>query len=297
MAPSAPVPPEFPPGTWAAGEPVQLDVTPLGRINQQATAQVTLTVPATCAGGSASDPPLTMAGLRVRLLLATTPPEVQDQAWRHTAAMARTHKGDWNLFALGLAYPGLRARAWRLTEAMDQATTAQVQFRLAGDFLLALHRLDLDRPHLARLLIATAYDHTSRRKQRPEPATASLDTATSLPAAGWPQPSPRSVLDQLITRTASAPPGQAFTRLHAELVARTYLDGERLKDVAASLGMTASTASKHRTHAVAIIARHLGHPRAGLTDPAPQRQPHQAPPVAHPEAASPGPQPAPPTPP
>jgi hypothetical protein len=56
----------------------------------------------------------------------------------------------------GVAYPGLRARAWRLTEGMASAKTAQVHFRLAGDFLLALRRLDLSRPNIAARLISTA---------------------------------------------------------------------------------------------------------------------------------------------
>jgi hypothetical protein len=71
------------------------------------------------------------------------------------------------------------------------------------------------------------------------------------------------VLDRLVRQTATAPAGQSLTALGAELVARTYLDGEKLKDVAASVGMTESSASKHRSHAVTVIARHLGHPRAG----------------------------------
>jgi hypothetical protein len=39
---------------------------------------------------------------------------------------------------------------------MASAKTAQVHFRLAGDFLLALRRLDLSRPNIAARLISTA---------------------------------------------------------------------------------------------------------------------------------------------
>src|SRR5215472_9746510 len=81
--PTTPVPPGFLPDTWAGSETVQVDLTPLGQINQLAIDQVTLTAPSTVAGGGEPAVPLTMLALRVRLLLRTTPPEVRDQAWRY----------------------------------------------------------------------------------------------------------------------------------------------------------------------------------------------------------------------
>jgi hypothetical protein len=265
--PATGTPPGFLPDTWAGSETVQLDRTPLGQINQLATGQVTLTVPSSLAGDPGPEVPLTMLTLRVRLLLASTPSQVRDSAWRHIGLMARAERGEWNLFALGLAYPGLRARAWRLTEGMTLDQTAQVHYRLAGDFLLALHRLDLSRPNIAARLIGTAYDQASGRKHRAVPVTASHAADAAATSAAWPQPGPRSVLDHLVRQSCHAADGERLTALGAELIARTYLEGEKLKDVAASLNLSESSASKHRTRAAAAIARHLGRARTPRHEP------------------------------
>ena len=169
-----------------------------------------------------------------------------------------------------MAYPGLRARAWKLTEGLTFHQTAQVHFRLAGEFLFALHRLDLSTPNVASRLISGAYDHASGREEARSARHGPQSTAATQDGL-WhraheePQAGPRAVLDRLIRQTSTAKDGQRITELHATLIARTYLDGEKLKQVAAELGMTESNASKHRTRAEMLIARHLGHP--GLTQP------------------------------
>ncbi|HEX6520497.1 MAG TPA: hypothetical protein VF070_10890 [Streptosporangiaceae bacterium] len=251
-------------GTELDAFTAHIDATPLGRINQLAVDHLTLTVPSTLIDGDAPVVPLTLLDLRIRLLRRSTPSEVRDRAWRHIGQLARAERGDWNLFALGLAYPGLRARAWRLTEGLSFHRAAQVHFRLAGEFLFALHRLDLDKPNVASRLIGAAYDQATGRKKRAEPVIIGLNgdtlTAPDEIAYSRSEDSPRRVLDRLVSRTRSASDGQRITELHATLIARTYLDGDKLKQVAADLGMSESNASKHRTRAEALIARQLGRP-------------------------------------
>jgi hypothetical protein len=267
--PTTPVPRQPLAGAWARAEPAPVDATPLGRINHLAVDHLTLTVLSTVLDPAGLPVPLSLLELRIHLLRSSTSREVRDRAWRHIGEMARAERGDWNLFALGMAYPGLRARAWKLTEGLTFHQTAQVHFRLAGEFLFALHRLDLSTPNVASRLISGAYDHASGRKRRAAPATARIDPATQ--EGQWhqaheePQAGPRAVLDRLIRQTSTAKNGQRITELHATLIARTYLDGEKLKQVAAELGMSESNASKHRTRAEMLIARHLGHP--GLAQP------------------------------
>jgi hypothetical protein len=247
-----------------------VDATPLGRINQLAIDHLTLTVPSTVVDPAAPAIGLTMLELRIRLLRKSTPGEVRDRAWRHVGQAARAERGDWNLFALGLAYPGLRARVWKLTEGLTFHQAAQVHFRLAGEFLFALHRLDLSTPNVASRLISAAYDHASGRKKRAEPVTTSLDAeapAELHPAYQTAEAGARSVLHRLARQTRADKDAQRITEIHAELIARTYLDGEKLKQVAADLGMSESNASKHRTRAETLIARHLGRP--GLAEPPP----------------------------
>lgn len=261
---TTPEPPQPAAGTELGAFTAHIDATPLGRINQLAVDHLTLTVPSTLIDGDAPVVPLTLLDLRIRLLRRSTPGEVRDRAWRHIGQLARAERGDWNLFALGLAYPGLRARAWRLTEGLSFHQAAQVHFRLAGEFLFALHRLDLDKPNVASRLIGAAYDQATGRKKRAEPVIIGLDgdtlTGPDEIAYSRSEDGPRRVLDRLVSRTRSASDGQQITELHATLIARTYLDGDKLKQVAADLGMSESNASKHRTRAEALIARQLGRP-------------------------------------
>jgi hypothetical protein len=48
-----------------------------------------------------------------------------------------------------------------------------------------------------------------------------------------------------------------ISKLHATLIARTYLDGDTLRQVTAEL-MSESSASKYRSHAKTLIASYLG---------------------------------------
>jgi hypothetical protein len=260
--PTTPESPQPAAGSGLGASTAHIDATPLGRINQFAVDHLTLTVPSTVIDPDAPAVPLNLLDLRIRLLRRSTPSAVRDRAWRHIGQFARAEKGDWNLFALGLAYPGLRARVWRLTEGLSFHQAAQVHFRLAGEFLFALHRLDLDTPNVASRLIGAAYDQASGRKKRAEPVIIGLDEDTQAAPGQIAHPAsedgPRRVLDRLVSSTSSASDGQRITELHATLIARTYLDGDKLRQVAADLGMSESNASKHRTRAEALIARHLG---------------------------------------
>ncbi len=265
--PTTPEPSRSAAGTELGASTAHIDATPLGRINQLAVDHLTLSVPSAVIDPDAPAVPLTMLDLRIRLLRRSTPGEIRDRAWRHVGQLARAERGDWNLFALGLAYPGLRARVWRLTEGRNYQQAAQVHFRLAGEFLFALHRLDLDAPNVASRLIGAAYDQASGRKKRAEPVIVSLDEDLLVlqEHAAYPasEDGPRRVLDRLVRNTRCAKNGQQITSADATLIARTYLDGDTLRQVAADLGMSESNASKHRARAETLIARHLG--RADLT--------------------------------
>jgi hypothetical protein len=237
---TTPVPPGFLPDTWAGSETVQVDLT-LGQINQLAIERVTLTVPSTVAGSSEPRVPLTMLGLRVRLLLRSTPPGVRDQAWRDIGQRARAERGEWNLFALGSPIrdcapePGGSLKAWHPLRPRRCISDSR------GTSCSRCDGSTSPGPTSPPGSSAPP-NQASGRKQRARSATVSLGTAARLAhsTAGWPEPSPRSVLDRLVRQTRHAKDGQRLTGLHAELIARTYLDGEKLKDVAGSLGMRES---------------------------------------------------------
>lgn len=254
-----------PPAIRASAPP---DDTPLGRINALATNLSGLAVPRKLVGGTPPEAPASLTYLRNRLLLASTPDDLRDRVWRHIAGTARTRRGDWNLYALGVAYPGLRSRARRLTRPPTPfGVVAAVHFTLAVEFLFALHDLRLDMPNVISRLLGTAYDRTSGRKRR-EPRWVDIDTVSEAelhaamdrhrthPVGG----DPHDVLDRLVAATRTARDGYRFTPEHAALVAGTYLDGQRLYTVAATLGLSETNASKRRARAALLIARLLDHP-------------------------------------
>jgi DNA-directed RNA polymerase specialized sigma24 family protein len=282
----------LPPG-WSSREAVPARATPLGRMNALAMTGLACTVPSTILDppiqpGQAEQPAQTGPGacrgldvveLRARLLLRSTPDEVRDRAWRYIARRARTDRGDWNLFALGVAYPGLRQRARKLTENVSARRAEQVHYDLATEFLFALHRLNLDTPSLISRLVGAAYDQASGRKRRPEPIHLDLDLLTDADQLAWDRTGaaggveldgdqdgdldgdPRMVLARLVTQTRTARRSARLSEHHAALIAGTYLEGRKLYEVAAELNLSPANASKHRAHAETLIAGLLGYPR------------------------------------
>jgi DNA-directed RNA polymerase specialized sigma24 family protein len=121
--------------------------------------------------------------------------------------------------------------------------------------------------NVASRLIGAAYDQASGRKKRGGPVFVSLDEdMPALPEQTdwpWSEDGPRRVLDRLVRSIRDLGDGQRITSTDAMLIARTYLDGDTLRQVAADLGMSESNASKRRSRAETLIARHLG--RADLT--------------------------------
>ncbi len=136
---------------------------------------------------------------------------------------------------------------------------------------MALHRLPLDAPNVISRLVGAAYDQASRRKVRREPQWVNIELvshdalhralARDQPDAHTGPGEPRDVLDRLL-RESNTPghPGPTLTEEQAALIARTYLDGHLLAEVAAELGLSVDNASKRRKRAAAIIARLLGRP-------------------------------------
>jgi hypothetical protein len=237
------------------------DQLPLVRLDQLAM-NVTVRVPSSVVSDATPTTALAVDEVRLLLLRESTSRDVRDRVWRHVGARARSERGDWNVFALGLAYPGLIRRAVRLSEGTSFFQKSQVHFRLAVEFLFALHRLDLSTPNVVSRLIGAAYDQASGRKRGVRPLLVDIHTIdeTDLPTPAPPSGDPARVLTRLIQQTRTAKDGYRLTRQHATLIARTYLDGDKLYTVAADLRISPANASKQRARAELLIARHLGRP-------------------------------------
>jgi hypothetical protein len=281
--PPDPDPEQVPPG--AANQPAEpgaterVDRSVLGHLERLAIARLTVTMPSTVIDPNGAPTPMLMLDFRERLMRGNTAQEIKDHAWRHLGELARHHRGEWNLFALGTGYPGLRDTVTRLTANRTYWQERQIHFAIAVEFLFALHRLDLTTPHVFNRLVDAAYTHASGRKRRPREQTYGLDRpipATSI----YDDPetyveahltSVRAALDAVIAQANASPGRQRITEIQAALIARTYLDGQRLREVAAELHLSEPSASKQRRRAVNVIARTLGRP--DLADPPRPRTP------------------------
>jgi len=257
-------------------EEFPISSTPLGKINELAGALSDVWVPRGLLRQQPDDAPARVGYLRNVLLLDSTPTDVRDEVWRFIGGMARQRRDDWNLFALGVAYPGLRKRARRLAPPPTPFEVVEaVHFDLAAEFLLAVHRLPLHRPNVISRFLGAAYDQASGRKKPPQPRMVNIDVvdpveieealARNQAAPHTSAEEPHDVLHRLVAATDATADGLRLTEQHAVLIQRTYLDGQPLTAVAADLGMSVPTASKRRSRAARLIAALLGRPQLAET--------------------------------
>ncbi|MFY1637259.1 hypothetical protein ACN27F_28985 [Solwaraspora sp. WMMB335] len=277
----APHPPTPPPDSRPEPPRRRADLTVLGQIEAQARTRITLTVPSNAI--DPDTPPTLLPMVDFRLHVMRAPGHVRDRAWRHLAETARAHRGDWNLYALGVAYPKLRTQANKLTAYLAPGPAAQAHYTLAIEFLFALHRLDLTTPQLFPRLTDAAYTHASGRKRQHPPPIYDLDALPDdrIPRAEYGNPehdahlndanqeTVHDVLDRLVAHTDTRLGRQTISDTQATLIRRTYLNGETIRAVAADLHLSEPSASKQRTRAATTIAKLLG--RHGLTEPTPTR--------------------------
>lgn len=251
-----------------------LDATLLSQIEATVRSRVRLTIPSSVIDPQQPAVPLTMPEYRRILLHRSTPADAIDRAWRHLCEPARTTKGDeregWNLYALGAAYPRLRALAAKLRGDRTWEQWQYIHHLLAVEFLDAVHRLNLEHGNVFSRLAGTAYDHASGRKRHPPPVPVDIDDLRQDQHPVSPYGNPehdaetsretvRAVLDRLVTK-ANSNGAARITPTQADLIRRTYLDGEKLRTVAADLGLSEPSASKHRQRAAHTIARLLRRP-------------------------------------
>jgi hypothetical protein len=281
--------PDAPPLEAEPGE--DYDYSVLGDIEREAIGRLTVTLPSTVIRPDRPSVPLVMLDFREALLRGKLSQQDKDRAWRHLAELARAERGEWNLFALGTSYPGLRKNVNRLTADQTYWQRAATHFTIAIEFLFALHRLPLDGPHVFNRFVDAAYTHTSGRKRQPKPETTGIDTADDKAPATATSDSPeaqaeisqantvsvREVLDRVITQINTAPGRQRITDTQAVLISRTYLDGERLRDVAAEFGLSEASASKQRKRAARLIVRVLDPDLADRLDKADTPKPRTGP--------------------
>jgi len=159
--------------------------------------------------------------LKQVLLRASTSPTVRDAAWAHLVRSARRDGAPWVVGAVGVALPGLRRAAGRVTRGY-RGDTADIDAEVLTGFLAALHTVDLARPKIALRLCWAGY-RAGARLRYADAAFASRPTeavASVAPPRPWGHP-------DLVLADAVAK--RVITAGQAELIARTRLEDLELQ--------------------------------------------------------------------
>nr|WP_234401609.1 hypothetical protein [Thermobifida halotolerans] len=164
------------------------------------------------------------------LMARTTEQRLRDEVWRRVIRSARV-SADWMVGAVGLGMPGLRAVARRATRGLDAEGVAEVEAAALLGFVEAVRNIDLRYARLAWYLRCRAQRAalSARRAevQRPEPEGEAVEARIGAPVA---EGHPDQVLDAAVA-------AGVVTRFEAELIGATRLEGRRLAEVAAELGI------------------------------------------------------------
>ncbi|BCJ70700.1 hypothetical protein CS0771_02440 [Catellatospora sp. IY07-71] len=229
--------------------------------------------------------PEVMAVVGVR----SAPPELVDRVWSYVIAATRAHRGAWNLYALGLARPGLHRQADGVALRRPPTVKRDVQHVMAAEMLVEIHRTEADehgravygfdiaKPYIfARLRDHCLYTVTVKRWNRHNRARRNLDLAgfellhEILPDGNahsrlHHQPGRAdaySTLARLVTQTAGRRAGQRLSRPDAALIALTRLIGYPMTDAARLLGLSEPAARMRAHRAVKLVTALLAHERA-----------------------------------
>ncbi|WP_442945773.1 hypothetical protein [Nonomuraea sp. LPB2021202275-12-8] len=174
--------------------------------------------------------PLALAGvslveLKRRLLHPDTTRAFRDDVWRQLVLQARTgeaRRGEakWIVGVAGVALPGLRRTAGRITWGF-RGDTADLDAEVLTGFLNALTTIDLDRPGIATRLRWAAHRAGERARQATEGATPCPQTLIDSFAPPAPYVHPDQVLFDAVAKNV-------LTATEAELIGRTRLEHRTL---------------------------------------------------------------------
>lgn len=183
------------------------------------------------------DRPIAVDRLRRLLIDDATPRTVRDAAWREVVTLARGGDPAWVLAAVGLAMPGLRRRAGRLTFGWH-GETADLDAELLAGFLERLSTIDLDGSSICSRLI----DAGARAVRRARNSVRDNDVIRVQEAWG-PPPRPWGHPDWVLTRALAA---AVIDPEECLLISATRLDDVPLRVVAERLAISVELAAAWR---------------------------------------------------
>ncbi len=167
----------------------------------------------------------------------------RDEVWRLLINRARTGRECWTVGAVGVALPGLRFAAYRLSRTCN----GDVQAALVAEFLAMLQTIDLDAEGLVNKLIDGAASAARGALRRAEPVRSG--EANFAPASA-PPPAPCGHPDFVL---AAAVRAGVITVEEADVIGVTRLEDTTLAEYADRIGVSRWTVYKRRKAAEARL--------------------------------------------
>jgi predicted DNA-binding protein (UPF0251 family) len=178
--------------------------------------------------------------------------EARDEVWRLLVARARTGDPKWTVGAVGVALPGLRRAAHRLS----QTYSGDVQAALVTEFVAALATMPVNRPGVVSRLLDAASSAARAALRASQPTGLGGSTFVSgswLPVSGHP--------DLVLARAVAT---GVLTVEEADVIGATYLEDVSVAEYAERVGVSRWTVYKRRKAAEARLVEAI---RSGvLTD-------------------------------
>jgi hypothetical protein len=219
-------------------------------------------------GHGLPDRHVTLVELRDLLLSPQVGLRGQDIVWRHLVGRARSGDPAWVVGAVGVAMPGLRNVAARLS-AMAHHLAADLDTELITGFLIELRAVDLCRPRVCWRIISAGYNAARRALTADGPGLPRHDTESEsqVPPAPWGHP-------DLILVSAVA--RGVLTEVEARLIGVTRLERVSVSALAEVWGVDREALYSQRRRAevrlvAAICDGQLTDVPALLTEPPGQR--------------------------
>ncbi|WP_344587557.1 hypothetical protein [Actinomadura vinacea] len=187
--------------------------------------------------------------LRSVLLHPSTGHAARDAVWKELVIWARQKGGvSWVMACVGLALPGLKAVVRDDLRAYVRSEGKAGSARVAGELLVAFHdgllRIDIERPKIAQRLLwrsAKAVERAYRVRVRVVPVEPAM-LAQIAPRRGRPEQHVDLLMDAAVRQGT-------LTRLEAEIVIATRLEGVAPDSVAKQLGIGYEALMKRRRRA------------------------------------------------
>jgi hypothetical protein len=184
--------------------------------------------------------------LKTVLIADTTPRPVRDAVWRELVIRARRDGSAWVVAAVGLAMPGLRRMAGRLSAGWHGDSSDRDAELVAG-FVERLRTIDPAQTRIAGKLIDAAARAVRRAREREQ----GIDTIRVQATWSLPPQHPWDHPDWVLARALAAAVIGPEENL---LISATRLDHVPLQAVADTLGISAAVAGQWRRRAEQRLA-------------------------------------------